>query len=93
MQRGRSTVSLGDLLSAGSLQPGQQLTFRQRPEVTAEVLANGRLKFGGTEYSSPSTAARAVLGGTSTNGWLAWSIREGDVLVALSDVRARHLGQ
>jgi len=88
MQRGRSSVSLGDLLAAGFLAPGQQLVLRQRPSVTAAIAATGRLRIGDQEYTSPSTAARAVLEGTATNGWKAWCTPEGD---ALADVRARYL--
>lgn len=93
MQRGRSPVSLPDLLSAGLLQPGQQLSMCQRPGTTAELTANGTLKIGSEEYSSPSTAARAVLNGTSTNGWRAWTARDGGVVVALADIRTRFLAQ
>ena len=91
MQRGRSPVSVRDLLAAGLLQSGQDLSFRQRPGTTAEVTEEGKLKIGLEEYSSPSAAARAVLGGTSTNGWRAWHVRVDDGLSTLADLRTRLL--
>ncbi len=89
MQLGRSSVAISDLVKAGLLRPGQRLVFRKNGP-GAEVTATGAIKFGGTEYSSPSTAAKAAAGGTSTNGWVAWSVPGGETLAELRD---RHLKQ
>lgn len=71
------------------MQPGQELSFRRSSETKARVTAEGTITFGGQEYASPSTAARAAAGGTSTNGWTAWYVDLGDGWVALAQLRAQ----
>lgn len=87
MQRGRSPVSLADLVVAGLLRPGQRLSFRNKDAIVAEVTATGGIRIGADEYPSPSTAARAVTGGTATNGWLAWCVEQDDRSVRLAELR------
>src|SRR6266540_1320852 len=41
MQRGRSSVSLSDLLHVGLLQPGQELRFRKNAAKGAQVSGDG----------------------------------------------------
>lgn len=89
MQRGRSPVSLADLIRRQVLQPGQELSFRRSSETKAHVTAEGMIRFGGQEYGSPSTAARAAAGGTSTNGWTAWYVNTADGPVALAQLRSQ----
>ena len=84
MQLGRSPVSLADLIRSQLLQPGQELSFRRSTETNAHVTAQGTIRFDGKEYGSPSTAARAAAGGTSTNGWTAWYAKVGDAWIALA---------
>ncbi|MFO0734162.1 MAG: DUF1524 domain-containing protein [Nitrospiraceae bacterium] len=66
----RHKVDLSDLLTAGFLQSGMQLTPRRKKlaEFVATLLPDGRLDIGGAVYASPSEAAKAITGGT-TNGW------------------------
>lgn len=86
MQRGRSPVSVSDLIVSGLLRPGQELRFRQTPTV-AVVAPDGKLNIDGRAFASPSTAAAAVLGGTATNGWLAWYLEEGEGRRSLAQLR------
>jgi hypothetical protein len=74
VQRGRSQVSLLDLLNAGVIQPGERLRFYNREETQAEVTARGTVLFRGVEYSSLSAAGSAVTN-NSVNGWEAWHVR------------------
>jgi hypothetical protein len=91
MQRGRSPVTLADLLGAGFLHTDQQLSFRRNSAVTAHVTAEGTIQFEGTEYPSPSTAGKAAAGGTSTNGWVSWYVKDGEQWSSLAALRNRHL--
>ena len=52
----------------------------------AIVQSNGRIKFDGALYDSPSGAAQAVRK-RPTNGWRFWHVRKGGKLVALRDLR------
>ena len=90
MQRGRSAVSIADLIRAGLLQPGQSLSFR-RSNVTAVVSGSGTLILEGVEYGSPSTAAKVAGGGSSTNGWIAWSVDSASGSQTLAALRDRYL--
>jgi Restriction Enzyme Adenine Methylase Associated len=89
MQLGRSPVSLSDLLQAGLLRPGQKLWFRRKREIRAEVTASGTIRLAGREYTSPSTAGKAASQGSSTNGWVAWYVKEGDEWTDLAALRER----
>ncbi len=88
MQRGRSKVSLMDLIHAGLIQPGQTLRFSNRNDTRAEVTHRGTVLFQGVEYSSLSTAGKAVTN-TAVNGWDAWRIKlRGTDWVKVSELRA-----
>lgn len=93
MQRGRSPVSVPDLVNSGLLQAGQELRLRKSSTV-AIVKADGKLEVGGRLFASPSTAAGAALGGTATNGWLAWCVESETGRRSVSELRqelaARH---
>ena len=52
----------------------------------AVVYNNGRIKFNGQFYDSPSAAGIAVQQ-KSTNGWIFWRVRKGGKLVKLSELR------
>ncbi len=41
--------------------------------ITARVLKNGTIRFGGKTYFSPSLAAKAACNRPSCNGWIFWS--------------------
>jgi hypothetical protein len=87
MQRGRSAVSLSDLIGAGLLRSGQELSFRRSDDVVAVLTESGGLRFKGDEYRSPSTAGRAAAGGVATNGWVAWFAKSGHERVSLARLR------
>lgn|SRR5579884_5668 len=90
MQRGRSLVSLSELVDAGLLQPGDELSFRQSDDLVATITESGTLRFQGAEYRSPSTAGRAATAGRAVNGWVAWSVTSGD-RASLAQLRARYV--
>jgi RAMA domain-containing protein len=92
MQLGRSSVSLSDLVTAELLRPGQELTFHGRSPATATVTARGTITLDGSEYKSPSTAAKAV-GGVSTNGWRAWYVNVAGEEISLAELRTRFLSR
>ncbi len=89
MQRGRSPVSLSDLLRAGLLHPGDEIRLRRGDTSKATVTERSTILLGETEYTSPSTAAKAATG-TATNGWLAWYVRRGEEWTDLAALR-KHL--
>jgi restriction endonuclease Mrr len=63
-------VSVLDLIDAGMLAPGDEITFEPRKgEVyTGQIGRAGELVFDGKEFSKPSSAA-STLAGNSLNGW------------------------
>jgi hypothetical protein len=87
MQRGRSPVSLADLLTAGLLQPGQELQFRKSAGKRAQIAGDGTIVFEGRAYQSPSTAGRAAAGGASTNGWVSWYVNRAGEWIHLAQLR------
>lgn len=87
MQKGRSSVSVAELVRGGFLSADQKLTYRNST-ITAKVTADGDILFNGTSFSSPSTAAQMAAGGTSTNGWLAWFADIQGERVHLASLRA-----
>ena len=88
MQRGRSEVSLMDLIDARLIRPGQTLRFNSREDTLAEVTSQGTVLYQGVEYSSLSAAGSAVTN-KAVNGWLAWQIKFGDTdWIRISELRA-----
>jgi Restriction Enzyme Adenine Methylase Associated/Archaeal holliday junction resolvase (hjc) len=86
---GGRRVRLVDLLDAGLVTAGQELTW-ERPRLgqtyRAQVTANGSLRLeDGRTFSSPSTAATRAADIPAYDGWLAW--KAGGVL--LRDLRDR----
>ncbi len=65
------------------LKPGTVLVARHKgKEHRCEVVAGkeGRVRYrlaDGREFSSPSSAGSAVMGGTACNGWRFWSVAAG----------------
>jgi len=54
----------------------------------AWVCGNGRIKYNGQYYDSPSAIGADVRGGKSTNGWSFWKYKDkGGKLVKISDLR------
>jgi hypothetical protein len=66
----RHKVDLSDLISAGSLESGSELTPRGTKFAQARgvVLADGRIDVAGVVYSTPSEAAKSITN-KPTNGW------------------------
>ena len=68
--RRRSKLQLSDLLNAGALQPGMELTPRQAKfsSKVGVLLPDGQIELDGQTFSRPSAAA-VHLTGRPTNGW------------------------
>ncbi|MEU8255498.1 hypothetical protein AB0C06_14695 [Micromonospora inaquosa] len=95
-------LKLGDLLASGRLRPGATLSGRYLGEQhAAELLADGRVRYRGRVYNSPSGAGEAVKIGVhglditdsrkATDGldfWQAEDALTGDV-VTLKEIRRR----
>ena len=77
MRRGRSEVSLMDLIQAGLIQPGQVLQFYHRENTLAHVTPRGTVLFQGVEYNSLSRAGKAVTN-AAMNGWTTWHVKVGN---------------
>jgi len=89
---GGRRVRIVDLLATGLLRDGDELIFnRRRAGEThhGQVVASGRIRLAdGEEYTSPSSAGRAVAG-SAVDGWFAWTVtRTGSLLDAL---RQQHI--
>ena len=94
-------VTVRDLISQGMVQPPADLVAKYRGQnVRAKVLSDGRIKFGGEHYRSPSLAggaARVSVAGPwpngklpPTNGWTFWQVRLPDgQVVSLAELRDR----
>lgn len=69
-------VTLQSLFNAGMIKAGDILTsIPGENHVIAEVGLRGDLILeDGSEYSSPSSAAKEVRGGTTVNGWTFWGL-------------------
>lgn len=80
-------VALQDLMDAGLLLAGSQLTCSWRGDTyRATVTTSGGLKLqDGRTFETPSAAASAVMGGIAINGWSAWRL-DGQTL---NDLRVR----
>lgn len=68
--RRRKKLQLSDLLNAGALQPGMQLTPRpaKYSERVGVLLPDGQIELEGQTFTKPSAAA-VYLTGKPTNGW------------------------
>lgn len=80
-------VTIADLLDAGLLFEGDELTF-SRPSIgethRATVTASGKLRLSdGQEFPTPSRAARVAADGGSFDGWHYWLTSSGKSLDSL----------
>jgi hypothetical protein len=68
--RFRKKLGIADLITGGALVPGMSLFPRKKKlsSHVATLLPDGRLEISGATFSSPSEAARHIVG-HSTNGW------------------------
>lgn len=89
--RPRHRVDLSDLLSAGFVQAGMSLFPRRKKNAgfVATLLPDGRLDLHGEVYSSPSEAAKKIVGG-AMNGWWFFLVDENSRRT-LKDVRLDYL--
>ena len=92
-------VSISDLLHAGLLQVGEELTFDYGPSgqnkstYIATVGSDGTIQTDGTVFSSLSYAAlhhitKVKPSRTTENGWFVWKTKTG---VRLENIRAKYL--
>ena len=69
-------ITLKDLLDAGLLKVGDELTIRLRgQEVTATLLADGKIGYQNQTYNGPLACATAVRGQTC-DGWFCWNAKD-----------------
>ncbi|GAQ54718.1 CBS domain-containing protein [Streptomyces acidiscabies] len=80
-------VLVSDLVNAGLLTPGAQLTFwrkRSGEAHRARVTEDGRIELSdGQRFKSPSAAAAAATGRGPHDGWTAWALDDGTLLDVL----------
>lgn len=68
-------VTLADLVSSGLLQAGHALFLNQAgKDAEGSVTADGEIIVRGVSYKSPSGAAKIVLDGQASNGWMSWKL-------------------
>ncbi len=86
----KSDTQIATLLSAGIVQAGDEWFIERKDgyRAVARVTLSGTLEMGGEQYTSPSTAAGAVLG-TSTNGWKRWKFSDGGRTAYIDELRGR----
>ncbi len=86
------SVDIAELVSAGWLEPGTQLTPRHAASKyagrTASVAQDGRIFVGEEPFFTPTGAAVSITGGTA-NGWWWWIVAATGK--SLQDVRAEYL--
>jgi len=63
-------IPFGALLEQGLLRPGQMLRFRGRPQVTATILADGRIRCG--QVAGSIHQVGRALENAPCNGWQHW---------------------
>ncbi|MFJ1952714.1 CBS domain-containing protein [Streptomyces microflavus] len=80
-------VLVSDLVDAGLLAAGTQLTFRRKQAGEAhlaKVTGDGRIELSdGQQFKSPSAAAAAATGRGPFDGWTAWALDDGTLLDVL----------
>jgi modification methylase len=77
------------LLEAGLLQPGTTLFFRRRPEQTAQIKPDGRLRAADGFEGSIHQVGSHLMDGAPCNGWEQWYYAEAGALLPLDTLRAR----
>ncbi|MET9717698.1 CBS domain-containing protein [Streptomyces rochei] len=84
---GGRRVRVSDLVDAGLLPAGTQLTFPRRrsgQEYTGFVTVDGKIELpNGRRFPTPSKAAAAATGRGPFDGWTAWQLPDGTLLDAL----------
>lgn len=74
------SMTLKDLIESGKLKVGQKLVWNRRNGFfECYVTEDGKLKFpDGTEFKTPSGAAKYVNGGKNIDGWIVWKIAQSE---------------
>ncbi len=71
-------ITLKDLLDAGQLHAGDELTINVRgKDVTATLLPDGKIKYQDKIYDGPLACATAVRGQTC-DSWYCWRVKDHD---------------
>lgn len=69
-------VTLKDVLNAGLLKPGDELTISLRGKgVTATLLADGKIKYQNQIYDGPLACATAIRG-QACDSWFCWRVTD-----------------
>lgn len=89
--RRQPRVPFSRLLESGLVQPGTLLRFRQQADLTAVVLADGRIRQG-EQAGSIHQIAQALAGGPCS-GWDHWWIEVDGAWLPLETLRARLRGE
>lgn len=82
----RINLGLTDLLDAGLIEPGAELTYKLRghaEERRARINPDGTIRYAGENYASPSAAGLAarlelIPEATGSNGWEEWKLPQGE---------------
>lgn len=90
-RRGRSQISLAELLEAGVLASDERLRLQARGSTYwATITADGGVNVAGRTYPSLSAAAAAIVP-YAVNGWRGWNVRRDGSWLSLAEVRNRYL--
>ena len=69
-------ITLNDLLAAGLLKAGDKLTIKLRgKDVTATLLADGKIRYQNQTYDGPLACATAIRGQTC-DSWFCWNAKD-----------------
>lgn len=86
-RRRKAAAAKGSLVLAGSIDRLMQLRGEYKGQrYRATLRKDGHVSYDGTLYTSPTAAAKAVVGRT-VNGWRFWTFRKGRAWVMLGDLR------
>jgi modification methylase len=72
--RRKRRIPFGSLLELGLLSPGQELFFEQKPDLSAVILADGRLRYRGVRGSIHQVGN--IILNSPCNGWEHWFYEE-----------------
>jgi modification methylase len=79
-------IAFAELLTRGLLKEGQVLYFRRDKTQSAEVKANGDLRFNGYQ-GSIHAVGRYIQGGSPCNGWEHWYFEDTNGLMPIDTLR------
>ena len=82
--------SIGDLVKAGKLENGTELSWKRIREgsIHSAVIENGKIKTSdGVIHNSPSGAAKHLNGNKPIDGWKCWRIEPSKKLI--NELRSR----